>query len=242
MTLSLPHAAASLWSGPGQSGREIIELLLAFLLGSLIGLEREVHGKSAGLRTQTLVATAAALLMVTSKYGFHDLLGTPQVSLDPSRVAAQIVSGVGFLGAGLILTRQGTVRGLTTAAAVWESAAVGMAAGAGLGLLAVVVTGLHFVVAFGYTALLRRWRGGNINHVRCVVHYRDGHGALRDVIGEATNAGWLVHDLSYEGGGSVGTPVEAHMRLNGAGDSTALLARLSELPDVVGVDVLDETA
>src|ERR1700753_3797314 len=96
----------------------------------LFGLERTVQGKSAGLRTQTIVGTAAALILLISKYGFADVLSPGSVVLDPSRVAAQIVSGVGFLGAGLIITRRGAVHGLTTAAAVWESAAIGMAGGA----------------------------------------------------------------------------------------------------------------
>jgi putative Mg2+ transporter-C (MgtC) family protein len=86
-----------------------------------------------------------------SKYGFSDVLTPGGVILDPSRVAAQIVSGIGLLGAGLIITRRGAVDGLTTAAAIWECAAIGMAAGAGLLLLAVAVTGLHFVIVLGFT-------------------------------------------------------------------------------------------
>jgi putative Mg2+ transporter-C (MgtC) family protein len=93
---------------------------LAFGLSSLIGLEREWRQKSAGLRTHTLVGTGAALLVVVSKYGFSDVLG-PHVILDPSRVAAGIVSGIGFIGGGLIFVRGDAVRGLTTAAIVWRS-------------------------------------------------------------------------------------------------------------------------
>ena len=103
----------------GQGFLQISELLLAFVLSALIGLERQLRGKSAGLRTQTIVGTTSALMLIVSKYGFFDVLEPGRAVLDPSRVAAQIVSGVGFLGAGLILTRGGTVRGLTTAAAVW---------------------------------------------------------------------------------------------------------------------------
>jgi putative Mg2+ transporter-C (MgtC) family protein len=140
--------ADSLLNGPGQGTRQIIELLSAFGLTSLIGLERTIQGKSAGLRTQTIVGTSAALILLISKYGFGDVLKTGAVELDPSRIAAQIVSGIGFLGAGIIMTRRGAVHGLTTAAAVWESAAIGMAAGAGLLGLAVVVVALHFISAF----------------------------------------------------------------------------------------------
>ena len=145
-----------LLGGPGQGTRQIVELLVAFGLTALIGLEREIHGKSAGLRTQTIVGTAAALILIVSKYGFNDVLAAGTVEVDPSRVAAQIVSGIGFLGAGLIITRQGAVHGLTTAAAIWESAAIGMAAAAGLVKLAIIVTVLHFVIILGFTPLSRR--------------------------------------------------------------------------------------
>jgi putative Mg2+ transporter-C (MgtC) family protein len=94
--------------------------MLAFALSSIVGLEREFRGKSAGVRTHCIVGTASALMMLVSKYGFGDVVAVGLVNLDPSRVAAQIVSGVGFLGAGLIITRR-AIRGLTTTAAViWE--------------------------------------------------------------------------------------------------------------------------
>jgi putative Mg2+ transporter-C (MgtC) family protein len=142
--------------GTGQSSRQLIELLVAFLLTALIGLEREIQGKSAGLRTQAIVGTSAALIVLISKYGFGDMLTVGTIVLDPSRVAAQVVSGIGFLGAGLIITRRGAVHGLTTAAAIWECAAIGMAAGSGLLLLAVAVTVLHFVIILGFAPLV--WR------------------------------------------------------------------------------------
>ena len=142
--------ADPLFGGAAQNGRHLIELFAAFALTTLIGLERTIQGKSAGLRTQTIVGTSSALVLLISKYGFGDVLTGGTVVLDPSRVAAQIVSGIGFLGAGIIITRRGAVHGLTTAAAVWESAAIGMAAGAGLLLLATAVVALHFVSALAF--------------------------------------------------------------------------------------------
>ena len=132
----------------GQGWLQIGELALAFVLSSLIGLEREIRQKSAGLRTYTLVGFASALIILISKYGFTDILVSGQVVLDPSRIAAQIVSGIGFIGGGVIFVRRDAVRGLTTAATVWLTAAVGMACGAGLPILAVVVTAGHFIVIF----------------------------------------------------------------------------------------------
>jgi putative Mg2+ transporter-C (MgtC) family protein len=128
-------AGPPFFGGPALGTRQIIELFVAFGLTSLIALEREIQGKSAGVRTQTIVGTAAALILLVRKYGFSDVLQDGLVVVDPSRVAAQIVSGIGFRGAGIIIFRRGSVHGLTTAAAVWKSAAIGMAAGTGLLLL-----------------------------------------------------------------------------------------------------------
>src|SRR6201996_6100258 len=138
----------------GQGLKQIGELALAFGLSSLIGLEREWRQKSAGLRTHTLVGFGAALFVLVSKYGFSDVLGA-KVVLDPSRVAAQIVSGLGFIGGGLIFVRRDVVRGLTTAAIVWVTAAIGMACGAGLAILAVAATAGHFIAVFGYLHVAR---------------------------------------------------------------------------------------
>ncbi|HXW82198.1 MAG TPA: MgtC/SapB family protein, partial [Acidimicrobiales bacterium] len=136
--------------------RQVVELGLAFVLSALVGFERELRQKSAGLRTHTLVGVGAALFMLISKYGFSDVLVPGRVIVDPSRVAAQIVTGVGFLGAGIIFVRRDSVRGLTTAASIWVTAAIGAAAGAGLPVLAVVATAAYFVVALAFPELSRR--------------------------------------------------------------------------------------
>ena len=103
----------------GEGIRQLAELTSAFVLSALIGLEREIRQKSAGLRTYTLVGVAAALFLLISKYGFGDVLSAGRIVVDPSRVAAQIVTGIGFLGAGVIFVRSDVVKGLTTAATIW---------------------------------------------------------------------------------------------------------------------------
>src|SRR6202167_5817518 len=140
----------------GQGWRQAGELGMALLLAGAIGLERELRQKDAGLRTHILVGVGAALFMLVSKYGFTDVLEKNLIVLDPSRMAAQIVSGIGFLGAGLIFVRRDSVRGLTTAAAVWVTAAVGAACGAGLIVLAVAATFIYFIVATVFPHLARR--------------------------------------------------------------------------------------
>ena len=143
----------------GQGVKQFVELGTAFLLSAAIGLEREFRHKSAGLRTYTIVGTTAALFLLISKYGFTNVLVEGRIVLDPSRVAAQIVTGIGFIGAGLIFLREDKVQGLTTAATVWLVTGVGMACGAGLLLLALFVTFTYFIVAFVFPLILRHLRG-----------------------------------------------------------------------------------
>jgi putative Mg2+ transporter-C (MgtC) family protein len=139
----------------GQGLTQFLELGLAFLLSAAIGLEREIRHKSAGLRTYTVVGTAAALFLLISKYGFTNVLINDRIVLDPSRVAAQVVTGIGFIGAGLIFVHNEKVNGLTTAATVWLVTAVGMACGAGLPWLALAVTVAYFIVALVFPRLMR---------------------------------------------------------------------------------------
>ena len=127
----------------------ILRLLLAAGLGGVIGAEREQSYRGAGLRTHALVATAAALAIIVSAYGFNQVLAPGRVILDPSRVAAQVVTGIGFLGAGIIIFRKNAVRGLTTAASVWAVAAVGLAAGAGLYIVAIGATSILCFILVG---------------------------------------------------------------------------------------------
>ncbi len=143
----------------GEGLRQLVELASAFVLTALIGLEREIRQKSAGLRTYTLVGVAAALFLLISKYGFNDVLSPGRVMLDPSRVAAQIVTGIGFLGAGVIFVRSDVVKGLTTAATIWLATAIGMACGAGLLLLALEATVAYFIVSLLFPYLQRLVRG-----------------------------------------------------------------------------------
>ena len=109
-----------------------VRVVVAGICGAVIGYERQNRLKEAGIRTHLIVALGAALMMVVSKYGFSDIIGQDGVALDPSRIAAQIVTGVGFLGAGSIFVHKQSVSGLTTAAGIWATSGIGMAIGAGL--------------------------------------------------------------------------------------------------------------
>jgi putative Mg2+ transporter-C (MgtC) family protein len=188
--------ALTLGEPTGQGWTQIVEILTALVLSSLIGLERELGKKNAGLRTHALVGVGAALFMLVSKYGFTDVLVPGKVILDPSRVAAQIVTGIGFIGGGLIFVRRDAVQGLTTAAVVWVTAAIGAACGAGLPVLAAVVTGCHFLVVQGYP-LLKRRIGVSIFSVLTVhVRYTDGRGLLRTILALVTSQGFVVSEIA----------------------------------------------
>jgi putative Mg2+ transporter-C (MgtC) family protein len=207
---------SSLLGGDVQSVRHLVELFAAFGLTALIGLERTIQGKSAGLRTQTIVGTSSALVLFVSKYGFDDAVRAGTSMLDPSRVAAQVVSGIGFLGAGIIITRRGAVHGLTTAAAVWESAAVGLAAGAGLLLLATAVVVLHFVSALAFSAVERQLAARLRGSIRLHIIYENGRGVLRAVLRLCGQRNWQLTELDADAHDIDDGEVRVTMTLSGS--------------------------
>lgn len=224
----------------GQGGRQLVELGLALLLSALVGLERQLRHKPAGLRTHTVVGLGAAAFLLISKYGFTDVLEPGRVVLDPSRVAAQIVSGLGFLGAGLIFVRRDAVRGLTTAATVWLVAAIAAAAAAGLPLIAVACTAGYFLVLYALTPAVSVLTRGRREVAELVCTYLDGRGVLRDVVAACTGQGWSLTRLDTVPARADRAPgdrplVEVELTLSGRGSTTDLTLRLAELDGVVGV-------
>jgi putative Mg2+ transporter-C (MgtC) family protein len=226
----------------GQGWAQVGELALAFVLSAAIGLEREARQKSAGLRTTTLVGFASALVMVVSKYGFTDVLGE-HVSYDPSRMASLVVSGIGFIGGGLIFVRRDAVRGLTTAAVIWLTAAVGLAAGAGLWLAALVVTAGHFVVVFGFTALSARLPRSRYTPSRVRLTYLDGHGVLRSALAECTGRSYVVSELAVDQRGERDPrTVSVWLTVQGTGDIGELTTVLTEVDGMLAVSADDGNA
>src|SRR3954471_1107662 len=138
-------------------------LIVAAGLGGVVGAEREIHGHPAGIRTHMLVALGSGLFTVLSIHGFGQGPGT---GIDPTRIAAQIVTGVGFLGAGAILKDGVVIRGLTTAASLWATAAVGLAAGAGEYALAIVAAAVILVSLWPINALAERLHGTTLPEVQ----------------------------------------------------------------------------
>lgn len=173
----------------------ILRLALSALLGGIIGLEREFRLKGAGIRTHLIVCFASCMMMLVSKYGFLDMLAYDSVGLDPSRIAAGIVTAIGFLGAGTIFSRSQGVTGLTTAAGLWATVGVGMAVGAGMYLISV------FAVVFivGIQAALHRDHA-MLGHVAAVILVRmdDQPGALDRLRAELTQLNLTPRAVRYE--------------------------------------------
>jgi putative Mg2+ transporter-C (MgtC) family protein len=232
--------ASSIFGNPGQGWLQVSELAIAFALSALIGLEREYRQKSAGLRTYTVVGIGAALFMLVSKYGFSDVLQNGRVILDPSRVAAQIVTGIGFIGGGVIFMRSDLVRGLTTAAIVWLTAAVGMACGAGLPILAVAVTGAHFIVVFAFPSLAKRIPRSRMDAAHLRLVYKVGRGTLRRSLEVCTQRGFTVSALGVE---HTGAPTDdianVTLTLRGGLNPKSLIHNLREIDGSLSVHLSD---
>jgi putative Mg2+ transporter-C (MgtC) family protein len=225
----------------GQGWLQLQELTLAFVLSAFVGLEREMRQKSAGVRTYTLVGVSAALFMLISKYGFMDVLASGRVVVDPSRVAAQIVSGIGFIGGGVIFMRRDVVRGLTTAASVWLTAALGMACGAGLPVLAVATTIGHFIIMFIFPKLVRLLPKEKRTATRIRVAYQDGRGLLRTILIACTSLRFAIDHVEIERDGQDGDVVLC-MQVKGKRPVSHLIARLGDIDGVVGVGTMEDDA
>ena len=208
-------------------------LVLAALLGTIIGLNREYREKEAGFRTHFLVSLGSALMMIVSQYGFSEILTHDGVSLDPSRIAAQVVSGIGFIGAGTIIFNHQIVRGLTTAASLWATAGIGLTAGAGMSWLALAATILTLVALEGLSLVFR-----SLGSRRMVVVFSASDRAgVADTLDRIRTDGYMV--VSYEvvpqvvGGDGITYRVTMVAKAKPGSDNNQLLALLRENTDII---------
>ncbi|MDQ0736423.1 MgtC/SapB family protein [Arthrobacter agilis] len=219
----------------GTTGIEVTLLLSTFVLCSLIGIERQIWQKSAGYRTHVLVGLGSCAFTLVSAYGFAGVLGS-DVSLDPSRIAAQIVSGIGFLGAGVIFKGRDVVRGLTTAATVWEAAAVGVACGAGMTSLGIALTVIHLFTLFFVAPLIRKIPTADRKRTLRIT-YLDGCGVLRQVLAVASSMGFTSTVLRSRRFGEDKPQVLIEVRFLGKHPLNNLIPPLMELPGVESVAI-----
>jgi putative Mg2+ transporter-C (MgtC) family protein len=208
------------------------QIIVAAALGAIIGAEREIHGHPAGIRTHMLVSLGSAIFTIMSIHGFGQDVNPSRV--DPTRIAAQIVSGIGFLGAGAILKDGIVIRGLTTAASLWATSAVGLAAGAGEYVIAIVAAAVILVSLWPINALAERLHGGSIPEVnlRLQLDSIDLVGKVSDVLQQqkVEIVGITTQRLAR---GSY----QADLSLRGRRTS-AITEALEALGSVPGVDVI----
>ncbi|MGO4803998.1 MgtC/SapB family protein [Arthrobacter sp. 2MCAF15] len=215
---------------------EIGLLLATFVLCSLIGTERQVRQKVAGYRTHVLVGLGSCTFTLISAYGFA-AAQPPGGTMDPARIAAQIVSGIGFLGAGVIFKGRNVVRGLTTAASIWVSAAVGMACGAGMLSLAVSLTLFHLITLYVVSPFIRKIPTPDAHRV-LHLGYDDNQGVLRQVLEIATNMGFSSSILSTNKSGTEQKPIVLmDIRFHGHLPLRDLVPYLLDVPGVKSVTV-----
>jgi putative Mg2+ transporter-C (MgtC) family protein len=217
---------------------EIAErLLLAAFLGGVIGIERERREWAAGLRTHMLVCMGAALVIIVSAYGFADVLGESNVILDPSRIAAQVVSGIGFLGAGtiLFLQREQVIRGLTTAAGLWAVAAIGLAAGSGMYLAALIATAVVAVIMAGLKPVERRFFNKHAGPPRMVLGLAD-EAELAPVRAELAQRGLALRRMVLQHDDDGNDQLELQFEPNVSAQDLARLAdTLRHVPGLVTI-------
>ena len=210
----------------------LARLLLAAVLGSMIGLQREHLFWTAGLRTHMLVATGACLFMIVSAFGFEQALTQAGTRLDPSRIAAQIVTGIGFLGAGSIMMRGEVIKGLTTAASLWAVAAIGMTIGGGLYGLGVSATVLILIILIAIAPIEHRYRDWIKVHVIKLVAPIGvlNRQSLTDLLGEEANR---LKQVIVEQGPDMGTEtVTVEFKKTSRLETVELLKRILTIPEV----------
>jgi putative Mg2+ transporter-C (MgtC) family protein len=210
----------------------VLRLVVAGILGVLIGLEREYRAKEAGYRTHFLVAVGSALLMIVSQHGFDGMLGKEGVGLDPSRIAAQIVTGIGFIGAGTIILNRQIVRGLTTAAGIWATAGIGMCAGAGMYALAISATVLTLI---GLELLSRLFK--NLGLKSFIIEFSTHNKDIPKIISSSLTKGEFMvvsYQMDERGTGDAATfDVTMVVKSKRKDDEANLIALLNGYEDVV---------
>lgn len=201
------------------------QLGLAVLLSLVVGVEREFRKKQAGIRTHVLVGLGAAVFMVVSILQFGD-----------SRIAAQIVSGVGFLGAGLIFVRRDKVRSLNTAASIWLVASIGMAAGAGFFILAPAITVGYLLVIVAIKPLINRMPHSRGTRHTLTIRYHDGRGLLRTIIATIAEHGMKVSDLQVRESTADSAFQDVVLELDGSPNATeAIVVALNRVAGVLKI-------
>ncbi|MBJ9237637.1 MULTISPECIES: MgtC/SapB family protein [Citrobacter] len=211
----------------------LLRLILASLLGGVIGLERQIRAKEAGVRTHILIGIGSAMFMIVSKYGFYDVIEHSHIGLDPSRIAAQVVTGVGFLGAGNILVQKQTIRGLTTAADVWVTAAIGLVIGSGMYEVGIIGTIMALIVLEFFRQLTYRFLNRHLQ-----LRMRIAAGTAQVVLAWLTEQGYRIQLRSLANDTSDCHVLTANVEYTEATSVNQILSSLKENPAIEEVSVV----
>jgi len=212
----------------------IMRLFLAALLGGIVGMERGSGDRPAGLRTHVLVCTGSALIMLVSIYAFD-----PQTyTRDPGRIAAQVVSGIGFLGAGTILHEGLTVRGLTTAASLWMVAAIGLAIGSGMIMVGIISTGIMLITLVTFHGWEKRMPGASHNERRYIrIIAKSNQDTMMTILGYLGEHNVKVRTLNVKNNSIQGTIIiELYLKISKDFNINEIIAGINTLEDVISLE------
>ncbi len=225
----------SAWNDIGENGFFILRMFIASLCGAAIGIERSRRQKDAGIRTHIIVALGAALMMLVSKYGFFDVVVYDGINLDASRIAANVVTGVSFLGAGVIFVKDISIKGLTTAAGIWATSAVGMAIGAGQYTIGIAATVMMII----FQLFLHRFLSGlenTVNEFRVVL--KDVPGAFFNFRSELDEKKIVFENCKMKRNLDDGTLLlDITIRKSRSISMKEVIAAASEDPNVISIDI-----
>lgn len=213
----------------------LLSLVASAVLSLIIGLEREYYAKSAGLRTIALVGVGATMFTLVAREGVW-VAGSGTMPVDAARAAAQVITGIGFLGAGVIFVRRDAVRGLTTAATVWFAAAVGMACGAELWLLGTAATAMYLILTVALRPLESRVPHSKTAETALLITYWDGHGILRQILKTVADNGVQITSMDLLGSVQPeNEPPCQRIRLGVIGQDTSVQTLTGDITELQGV-------
>lgn len=212
-----------------------LRVLGAAACGAVIGYERESHMKSAGIRTHAIVALASSLMMVLSKYGFYDILAREHIGLDPSRIAAGVVTAVGFLGAGVIFNRKMNVVGITTAAGIWATVGIGMAFGAGMYVLSIASS--LFIVLLQFLFHTRFLYGRNAVMEQITIQV-DSKEEIKELLGGIFSSSKIkISNINARKVDDTTLEIKLHVKFPESYDIYEIFTLLKNNPQIKSIDI-----
>lgn len=217
----------------------ILRVVVAVICGAVIGYERSVRQKDAGIRTHVIVALGSALMMVVSKYGFFDVIVTDSINVDASRIAANIITGISFLGAGVIFVKNASIKGLTTAAGIWATSGVGIAVGSGMYFIGICATVLMILLQIILHKYFQKIENPASNEIAVII--KDSDEAIKKLKDYLKENGLTVQSYDYIKNTDSTVTLKLLVRSDGSMDFDTTIDYLRKNDDIVRLDFDDIT-